>query len=199
MSEAAAAAPPAGAKKGGGKKKLIVMVVGALVLIGAGVGAGMFAAGSGLAGGGAHAEEKKEDPDQPKLVAKEGGDHGGSGAPEHAGEDGKFDPNDYKATYYEMDQPFTSNLRDADGFMQVGLGLSTYYDQRVIDRIEEHKVAIRSAILMTLADQDSFVVSTPEGKKELQKELKDAVNGVLKKKTGFGGIDDVYFTSFIIQ
>jgi flagellar FliL protein len=52
---------------------------------------------------------------------------------------------------------------------------------------------------MTLADQDSFVISTPEGKRALQKQLTDAVNAVLKAKTGYGGIDNVYFTNFIIQ
>ena len=29
--------------------------------------------------------------------------------------------------------------------------------------------------------------------------LRDAINKVLIEKTGYGGIDDVYFTSFIIQ
>ena len=39
-------------KKGGGKMKIIVMVVVLLVLVGGGVGAGVFAASSGLIGGG---------------------------------------------------------------------------------------------------------------------------------------------------
>jgi flagellar FliL protein len=43
------------------------------------------------------------------------------------------------------------------------------------------------------------VITTPEGKKELQGKLKDAINEVLVKRSGFGGVDDVYFTSFIIQ
>ena len=52
---------------------------------------------------------------------------------------------------------------------------------------------------MTLADQDAFVITTPEGKKMLQGALKDSINEVLKSREGFGGIDGVYFTSFIIQ
>ena len=58
---------------------------------------------------------------------------------------------------------------------------------------------IRSAVLMKLASQDGFVISTPEGKKQLQDDLKDAINQVLISKEGFGGVDSVYFTSFIIQ
>lgn len=190
-------------KKKGKLKTILMVTVGALVLLGGGIGAGLYAAGAGMAGG---AHKEPEDPNKPKLVAKEGvsesDSHGASG---HAADknaksaDEAIDPGKYKATYYDLTQNFTSNMRDSDGFMQVSLGVSTFYDQRVLDRVKEHEMAIRSAILMTLADQDSFVVSTPEGKKALQKALKKAINDVLIEKEGFGGVDDVYFTNFIIQ
>ena len=47
--------------------------------------------------------------------------------------------------------------------------------------------------------QDSFTISTPEGKLKLQQELKGAINSTLKQRTGFGGIDNVYFTSLVVQ
>lgn len=198
MSEEAAAAPP---KKKGGMKKMLIIGVGALVLIGGGVGAGLYAAGSGLIGGG-H-EGPKEDPNKPRLVPK-GGEEGGGGDVKTYVEgkgDGteKFDRTKYQASYYPIENTFTSNLRDSDGFMQIGLGVETYYDQKVLDRLKEAEMPIRSAVLMTLSNQDAFVVSTPDGKKQLQKELKDAINQVLISREGFGGVDDVYFTSFIIQ
>ena len=59
--------------------------------------------------------------------------------------------------------------------------------------------AIRSTILMVLSQQDSFTISTPEGKLKLQQELKGAINATLKQRTGFGGIDNVYFTSLVVQ
>ncbi len=181
-----------------GKLKIILMGgLGALLLVGGGVGAGLYAAGAGLAGG--HKAEP-EDPNQPRLVPREGADqiaHAGGKKPRAIEE--ALDPGRYKASYYDLAQNFTSNLRDSDGFMQVSLGISTYYDQRVIDRVKAHEMAIRSAVLMTLADQDSFVISTPAGKKQLQKSLKNAINEVLVQKEGFGGVDDVYFTNFIIQ
>jgi flagellar FliL protein len=193
MSEEAAEAAP---KKKGGMKKMLVIGVGALVLIGGGIGAGLYAAGSGLVGGGK--QGPVEDPNKPKLVLKEG-----VHAPTYMAGKGdgaeKYDRTKYKSTYYTMEQPFTSNLRDSDGFMQLGIGVATYYDQRVLDRIKEDEMPIRSAVLMTLANQDGFVISTPEGKKQLQDELKGAINQVLISKEGFGGVDSVYFTSFIIQ
>lgn len=186
MSDAAAvmAAPP---RKKGGMKKMLMIGAGALVLLGGGAGAGMYAAGGGHKG-------PAEDPHAPKLVLREGED-----APTHLAPGAAIDPSKYKATYYTIEQPFTSNLRDSDGFMQLNIGVSTFYDAKVIDALKDNEIPVRSAILMTLADQDAFTLGTPEGKKALQKALAAAINDVLKAKTGYGGIDDVYFTNFIIQ
>jgi flagellar FliL protein len=198
MSEAPDTAPK---KKGGKLKKIIMLGGGAVLMMGAGAGAGIYASGGGAAG---HAEEKpKEDPHAPKLVKREGVDDIGHAPPGHGGEaegeDGQPDMSQYKATYYPIEQNFTSNLRDSDGFAQVGLGVSTYYDEKLIEHIKENEMPIRSAVLMTLANEDAMVISTPEGKEKLQQQLKAAINKVLKEKTGFGGVDSVYFTSFIIQ
>ncbi len=186
---------PAAPKKGGKLKKMLVIGGGALLLIGGGGAAGMYAGGK-LGGGEGH--EKKEDPNRPKLVLKEG-EHGPETARGHDGDGTPDDTELYKATYYPIEQSFTSNLTDTNGFAQIAIGVSTYYDQKVIDNLKENEMPVRSAVLMTLADQQAEVLSTPEGKKELQKKLKVAINAVLKDKTGFGGIDDVYFTNFIIS
>lgn len=196
-----AAAPAAEAPKKKGKiKGILMMLIMAIVFAGGGVGAGMYAAGAGLAGG--HKEEVNEDPNAPKLVPKEDGaeSHGGKQSlPIGLETDKSPDPTRYKASYYTFEQPFTANLRDSDGFTQIGLGASTFYDQKVLDNLKDNEMPVRSAILMTMSQQDSFTISTPEGKLRLQKELKDAINGVLKQRTGFGGIDNVYFSSIVVQ
>ncbi len=193
MSDIAAAAP---GKKGGKLKKMLVFGGGALLLLGGGAGAGIYASGVGLGGHGAAA---KEDPNAPKLVKREGGEDHEAAAPAHGAKPGEPDMSAYKATYYPLEQTFTSNLRDSDGFAQIGLGISTYYDDKMIENIKDSEMPIRSAVLLVLADQDALVIATPEGKTQLQKQLKLAINDVLKEKTGFGGVDSVYFTSFIIQ
>ena len=185
MSETEAAAP----KPKKGKQKLLVLALGGLLLIGGGVG-GAYVMGIGFG----HA--KASAPDLPKLVARKGVTLTAADAPRG---DTVPDPSKYQASYYTLDQPFTSNLRDTDGFAQVALGVSTFYDSRVLDGFKDNEMPIRSAILEVLADQDGFVISTPEGKAMLQKQLRQAINAVLKQRTGFGGIDDVYFTSFVIQ
>lgn len=181
--ENAAAPPP---KK---KKKLLKLLVLAGVVLGAGGGAAVYAGMVPLGGGGL------AKPDLPELVAKEGVDPIDFSVkgerPIHADQ--------FQATYYPLTEPFTSNLVDDGGFVQVDLGVSTYYDERVVKNVETHEMAIRSAVLMTLAEQNGATLATQAGKTALKAELAKAINGVLKAKEGFGGIDDVYFTSFVMQ
>ena len=87
----------------------------------------------------------------------------------------------------------------ADTYVQVSLGLSTYYDERVVANVETHAMAVRSAVLMTLAETDSLTINSTAGKQQLQARLTAAINAVLIEREGFGGIDGVYFTSFVAQ
>ena len=63
----------------------------------------------------------------------------------------------------------------------------------------DHELAIRSRILVELASTDIGDVATAEGKLKLQKRLTKAINEELISHEGFGGIDNVYFRSLIIQ
>jgi flagellar FliL protein len=50
-----------------------------------------------------------------------------------------------------------------------------------------------------LADTPEEDVQSIEGKEKLQKRLTAAINKVLVQEEGFGGVDDVYFKSFLVQ
>ena len=54
-------------------------------------------------------------------------------------------------------------------------------------------------ILMTLGETTEEQVFTAAGKKQLQQRLAKAINDTLKEKEGFGGIGNVYFTTFVVQ
>jgi flagellar protein FliL len=105
----------------------------------------------------------------------------------------------YASTYYQLEKEFTSNLRESVHFVQVGIAISTPYDNTVIEGLKTHEMAVRSAILLALGETSEEEVFTAEGKKKLQKRLADAINAVLKEKEGFGGVGNVYFTNFIVQ
>lgn len=208
MSDKAKEKPDAKAPAKGGKmKKMLIFGIGGLALLGAGVGGGIYA--SGMLG----AKTVHEDPNRPKLVerseepAEEGGGEGGE-AKEAAPKVGTVsvkhdnvpvDPERFEPTYFPIEQSFTANLADGEGFVQVGLSLATYYDGKVIANIKRHMVPMRSAVLLVLSEQEAAVLSTPQGKQALQKKLTQAINGVLREKEGFGGIDNVYFTNLVIQ
>jgi flagellar FliL protein len=42
-------------------------------------------------------------------------------------------------------------------------------------------------------------VFTTDGKRQLQARLVKAINATLQQKEGFGGVGNVYFTSFVVQ
>ena len=177
--------------KKGGKKKWILIALGGLILAGGGVGGGLYA--TGLIGGGKQDVEKT---DGPRLVPKAEQKYAGEGGEGGGGESGG-DAN--ASSYYTFDKEFTSNLLDSVHFIQVGLAVSTPYDDKVITNLKTHEIAVRSAILMALAETDEEQVFTTQGKQQLQKRLAKAMNDTLKEKEGFGGIGNVYFTNFVVQ
>jgi flagellar protein FliL len=190
--KAAEAAVEAPVKKRRPLKKILVLLL-ALVVIGGGAAAGFYAIG-----GGDHAEDHEE-ADQPQLVVREGVESSAAEAAMARARAGRPDPRVFKATYIPLEANFTSNLRGGDSFVQIGLGISTYYDERVVANIETHEMALRSAVLMTLSEADPFEITSVRGKEALKLALKNAMNSVLTNKEGFGGIDEVHFTSFVTQ
>jgi flagellar FliL protein len=196
MSDDKAAAP----KKKGGMMKMIVIALGAVIVIGGGTVGGLWAMGM-LGSHGATAAEIYG----PKLVPKSeqkrasGGEGGektasaGNKPPSGVGGD------QYASNYYAMDKDFTSNLQGSVHYIQVGLAISTPYDDTVIENIKTNEIAVRSAILMALGDTPEDQITTSDGKKALQARLVKAINDTLKQKEGFGGVSNVYFTNFVVQ
>jgi flagellar protein FliL len=182
-----------------GKKGLMVKLTLGLALIAAGGGGAFAMMQSGLISAGGH---EKED-NSPKLIRKGEKDpyappskdkDADSGA-EVFGEGGSK----YRTIYYSFSEEFTSNLKDSDALVQVSVAASTQRDGRVVMWMKKHELAIRSAILTVLADTPEEQVYSVSGKEQLQRRLAAAINDVLKQREGFGGIDAVYFRTFIVQ
>ena len=190
-------------KKKGKLGKILLGAGALLLLVGGGVGGGLYAARSGMAGGHAVVDNS------PKLVpkseqkapaGKEGGEHGeGGGDTKPTGGPEGTGGEKYASTYYPMEKDFTANLQGSSHFIQVGIAVSTHYDERVIANLKADDIAVRSAILMTLGDTTEEQVFSSDGKKQLQTRLVQAINATLKEKEGFGGVSNVYFTNFVVQ
>ena len=189
-------------KKKKGKGLLMKTVIGAVLI--AASGGGTFAlVQSGMIGHGEEGKGKKEK-DVPKLVKKGDDDpyapkmeskEGEGGGAEVEGEGGS----EYKTSYYNFTEDFTSNLKNSSALVQINLACSTRRDGRVLQWLKKHELAIRSAILVVLADTPEEDAYTPTGKEHLQKRLTGAINKVLTDTEGFGGVDQVYFKSFLVQ
>ncbi|MFM5950602.1 MAG: flagellar basal body-associated protein FliL [Novosphingobium sp.] len=187
-------------KKKKGKGLMVKLVLG-LVLVSAGGGGTFMAVKAGMLG--EHGAEKPKEKDLPKLLKK--GDEDpyavkaegkeGEGPAEVEGEGGS----EYKTSYYNFTDDFTSNLKNSTALVQISLACSTRRDGRVLMWLKKHELAIRSAVLVVLADTPEEEVLTPEGKQRLAKRLTDAINQVLTDTEGFGGVDKVYFKSFLVQ
>ncbi|MFM5885120.1 MAG: flagellar basal body-associated FliL family protein [Novosphingobium sp.] len=188
-------------KKG---KGLLVKAGLGIALIGAGGGGTFALVKSGMVGGGEHGEAKKEDkgpklvrkgeedPYAPKSEGKEGEEAGGA---EVEGDGGS----EYRTSYYNFTEEFTSNLKHSSALVQISLACSTRRDGRVLLWLKKHELAIRSEVLVVLADTPEEDAFSPEGKERLGKRLTDAINRVLNRTEGFGGVDQVYFKSFLVQ
>jgi flagellar FliL protein len=192
----AEAAPPAKpARKG-----MLVKVFACLGLIGAGGGAAYGLMLRGMIGDAAHAKENNK----PKFVLKGEEDPYAPPSDAHNTDDLGDDVDGvggspYRTSYYSFAEEFTSNLRTSGHFVQLSLAASTNYDGRVLRWLKKHELAVRSAILIVLADTSEEEAYSVTGKARLQKRLTAAINQVLMQNEGFGGVKDVLFKSYIVQ
>ena len=184
--------------------KIIIFVVGGILLIAVGLGIGYF-----LFGG-----EPDPDPSaevnqiiEGKETEKKKTEDSESKEGEEEGEDGIIKKNvkaipevdSYETTYFEFPGDFTTNLKGSRKFLQVSVGVSTQYDEKVMEVVDSHQLALRSEILSTISDFTEEDISGSEGKKKLSKRLIEVLNKKLESLDEFPGIEDVYFTAFILQ
>ena len=185
--------------------KIIIFGVAGLLLIVVGLGIGYFIFGG----------EPEPDPSaevnqiiegkEAEKKEKEKSENDEEG--EEVGEDGLIKKNvkaipevdSYETTYFEFPGDFTTNLKGSRKFLQVSVGVSTQYDEKVMEVVDSHQLALRSEILSTISDFTETDISGSDGKKKLSERLMVVLNKKLETLDEFPGIEDVYFTAFILQ
>lgn len=155
--------------KGGGAGKTILIVLAATIGAAAGGFGAVIAAGSLGLGG--------------------GGGHAREAAAPVAS----------AVEYVEIDQAFTSNLSDTGRYLQVRLSLSHRGGAAIAAAITRHKPALVSAVLGVLGEATEADVASREAKNKLRTRLKQVINDTLKQNGTAGSIDDVFFTSLVVQ
>lgn len=159
-----------GQKAGGGKKKMIIMIVAIVLLLGGGTAGTLYFTGM-LGGGGAKQEEAKHE------------------------EPAKNEPH-----YLAFEQPFTVNFETETGlrFLQVGVELMSY-DPLAIEAVKTHMPVIKNNIILMFSNQVFETLASREGKEKIREQTLKEIQAVLEKYYGKPGIEEVYFTSFVMQ
>lgn len=188
-------------KKGKPIVKIILIVVGILLLLGIAIGGTLFATG--------FFDPKPEEAAQAKLEQLQGEAAAGEKGAE-VGPDGKPvepkrvtkaapDKEKFEYTYKEIERDLLANLTNSRKVMQIQIAFMTRYDERVVKNVEKHEFAIRSVALDVMRQVTEDQLDRPEFRKELAEKIREAVNAKLESLEDFGGIEEVYFTSFVVQ
>lgn len=199
--------------KKGGLVKYILFGLGGVALLGVGLGVGIFMGGSDTDPSSEISQiiEKKENPDADEETENTAEEIVEECTEEEKDEEGncpvgpkkipKLVPEEelFATTYYEFPGNFTTNLKGSKKFLQISLGVSTQYDEAVMVNVESHQLALRSEILGVMSEFTMEDLAGREGKGRLAVSLKDAINGILEGVEGFGGVENVHFTSFVLQ
>ncbi len=162
--------------KKGSKGKIIVIILAALLLLGGGAGAGLYFIGA------LGPEEK--------VASEDDEDY----------EEEEEEETRAEAIYVDLHPAFTVNLQGKSKarFLQASVQVLTREPQ-VEEQIKQHSPMIRNKLVMLFSGKTSQELRTIEGKEALQNEARSAIDGVLKAENGKGGVEAVFFTSFVMQ
>mgnify|MGYP003342598338 FL=1 len=105
----------------------------------------------------------------------------------------------FEYSYMQIEKDFLVNILNSKKVMSISLAIMTHYDERVFENVKKHDFALRSTILDILRQVPESEVNKPEFRVELARKIRDAMNTKLEKYEDFGGIEEVFYTNFVIQ
>lgn len=184
-------------KAGGGLvKKLLIFGGGGLVMIAVGLGAGWLIFGSAQP----DPSEEIEEIIERKLAERETAEAEADNSTEPQKQSKDTPEEDvFETIYHEFAGTFTTNLDGSRKMLQLGIGVSTQYDDTVMMNVESHQLALRSVILGVISNFSEEDVKGSAGREMLAVSIRDAINGKLEALENFGGVEEVHFTSFVLQ
>ena len=105
----------------------------------------------------------------------------------------------FESRYKEMSRPLIANVSSSRKVMSVTVAIMTHYDDQVLNNMDKHEFALRSAALDVLRQVTEAEIDKPTFRIELAEKIRLAMNSVLERYEDFGGIEQVLFTEFIVQ
>ncbi|MEK9925630.1 MAG: flagellar basal body-associated FliL family protein [Alphaproteobacteria bacterium] len=181
--------------KGGLVKKILIFGGAGIVLVGIGLGVGYLVFASAQPDPSEQIEEIIERKMQERAEAEAAADNA---TPQKQSKDAP-EEEVFETIYHEFAGTFTTNLQGSRKMLQIGVGVSTQYDDTVMANVEAHQLALRSVILGVISNFTEDDVRGQTGRETLATALRDGLNTKLEALEGFGGIEEVHFTSFVLQ
>ena len=185
-------------KKSGGLMPLLkkIGIFGALIAIGLVIGYFFFAPASDVI-----EKEELEEMIERSIEEREAAvqaEEEANADPEKVSKDTPEEET-FETIYYEFAGTFTTNLANSRKMLQLGLAVSTQYDDTVMVNVEAHELGLRSIILQRVGSFSEDDIKGEEGRMMLANSIRDALNAELEELEGFGGIEKVHFTSLVLQ
>ena len=120
----------------------------------------------------------------PVVVAAKGAEGHGPGKP---------------SVYYAIDPPLVVNFEDGSAvrFLQITMEIMAH-DEKAIESVQRNIPLIRNNLLLLMSNRNYQSMMSREGKEKLRQEALAEVRAVQKKEGG-PDVDDVLFTSFVVQ
>ena len=193
-------------KKKSGLITILIFVVAGFILVAVGLGVGYL-----IFGGSQNTPQDIAN----EIVTKQNGENGSSSEDEDCEKDEagqcieETDPEKiskdtpkaevFQTLYYEIPGSLTTNLKGSRRFLQISVGVSTKYDQKILDNVESHLPSLKAVILAALSDYTEEQVTGREARKLLSDDIRDVMNLKLEELEGFGGVEEVLLTSYVMQ
>jgi flagellar FliL protein len=110
------------------------------------------------------------------------------------------EPVPVQAVYLELDPPFVVSLPDRgrQRFLQANITVRSR-DRAAILKLEQHMPAVRHNLSNVLSAQTVSSIQTPGGIEQVRQEATEQLNKILSEELDGDAIEDVLFTSFVMQ
>ena len=183
MAEEAAEGAPPPAKKSGGMMGKLVNGVGIFVL----------SLGAVVVGG---TLNEKLHPAPDYKLDKDGNIKAVAAAPASGGHG---EGEGHASLFLPIDPPLVVNFEDGSAvrFLQISMSVMCK-DQKGLDSVTKNMPLVRNNLLLLMSNRDYQSLMSRDGKEKLRQEALAEIRAVQKKQNG-DDIDDLLFTSFVVQ
>jgi flagellar protein FliL len=104
------------------------------------------------------------------------------------------------AVFYSLDPPLVVNFEDASAvrFLQVGVDVMAR-DPKAIEAVQKLSPLIRNNLLLVISNREYQTLMSADGKEALRSDALKELRKIIKKEAPDSEVEELLFTSFIVQ